>query len=77
LMNNHLAQYATMQMPTLHFHFERTFIHFLSFRTKLDGQGGVGGWKTWSVSSSRPKPKNIKSKSLFCNKKILTRKPYT
>ncbi len=32
LVNNHWAQYATMQMSTLHFHFDLTFIHFLSFR---------------------------------------------
>jgi hypothetical protein len=30
LVNNHLASYATMQMLTLHFHFDPTFIHFLS-----------------------------------------------
>ncbi len=35
LVNNHLAQYATMQVPTLHFHFDPTFILFLSFRAKL------------------------------------------
>jgi hypothetical protein len=43
---NHLAQYATMQVPTLHFHFNPTFIHYLSFRAKLQGQGSVSGWKT-------------------------------
>ncbi len=43
LINNHLAQYTTMQMSTLHFHFELTFVHFLSFRTILGGQGGVNG----------------------------------
>ncbi len=43
LVNNHLAQYATMQMPTLHFHFDPTFVHSLSFRTKLGGQGGASG----------------------------------
>jgi hypothetical protein len=59
LVNNHLAQYATMQVLTLHFHFDATFVHSLSFRAKLGGQGGVGGWETWSVSSSKPKPKNI------------------
>jgi hypothetical protein len=43
LVNIHLAQYATMQVPTLHFHFDPTFVHSLSFRTKLSGQGGAGG----------------------------------
>jgi hypothetical protein len=36
-----LAQYATMQVPTLHFHFDPTFVHSLSFRAKLCRQGGV------------------------------------
>ncbi len=67
LVNNHLAQYAIVQVPTLHFHFDPTFVHSLSFRTKLGGQGGAGGWETWSVSSSEPKLKNIKKKSLLCN----------
>jgi hypothetical protein len=75
LVNNHLAQYVTMQMSTLHFHFNPTFIHSLSFQTKLGGQGFIG-WETWSVSSSKPKQKNIKKKSLFYNLKILTLKPY-
>jgi hypothetical protein len=39
LVNNHLAQYAIMQVLTLHFHFNPTFIHFLSFQAKLGGQG--------------------------------------
>jgi len=43
LIINHLAQYATMQVPTLHFHFDLTFIHFLSFPAILGGQGGAGG----------------------------------
>ncbi len=43
LVNNHLAQYETMQVPTLHFQFDPTFIHSLSFRAKLGGQRGVGG----------------------------------
>jgi len=43
LVNNHLAQYTIMQMPTLHFHFDPTFVHFLSFRTKLGGQGSADG----------------------------------
>ncbi len=33
---------------------------FLSFQTILSGQGGVNGWEAWSISSSEPKPKNIK-----------------
>ncbi len=45
LVKNHLAKYATMQMPTLHFHFGPTFIHFLCFKTILGGQAGVGGRK--------------------------------
>jgi hypothetical protein len=49
LINNHLAQYATMQVPTLHFHFDPTFVHSLSFRGKLGGQGVADGWETWSV----------------------------
>jgi hypothetical protein len=32
----------------------------LFFWAKLGGQGGAGGWKTWSISSFGPKPKNIK-----------------
>jgi hypothetical protein len=43
LVNNHLAQYATMQVPTLHIHFDPTFVHSLSFLAKLGGQGGAGG----------------------------------
>jgi len=31
LVNNHLAQYVTMQVPTLHLHFNPTFIHFFVF----------------------------------------------
>jgi hypothetical protein len=46
LVNNHLAQYAIVQMPTLHFHFDPTFVHSLSFRTKLGGQRNVSGWGT-------------------------------
>jgi len=54
-----LAEYATMQVPILHFHFDSTFIH------------GVSGEKVWSVSSFGPKPKIIKiNKSLFWNKKF-------
>jgi hypothetical protein len=37
LVNNHLAQYVTMQMLILHFHFDTTFVHSLSFRAKLGG----------------------------------------
>jgi hypothetical protein len=36
-----LAQYGTMQVPILHFHFNSTFIHSLSFRAILSGQGGA------------------------------------
>jgi hypothetical protein len=42
LINNHLAQYATTQMPTLYFYFDPTFIHSLSFRAILGGQRGAG-----------------------------------
>ncbi len=45
LVKNHLTQYATMQMPILHFHFNPTFIHSLSFRAILRGQKGVNGWE--------------------------------
>jgi hypothetical protein len=31
LVNNHLAQYVKMQVPTLDFHFDPTFVHSLSF----------------------------------------------
>jgi len=58
LVNNHLAQYATVQVPTLHFHFDPTFVHSLSFRAKLGGQRSASGWEAYSVSSSGPKPKN-------------------
>ncbi len=37
LVNNHLAQYAIMQILVLHFHFDPTFIHSLSFWAKLGG----------------------------------------
>ncbi len=37
LVNKHLTQYVTMQVPILHFHFDRTFVYSLSFRTKLGG----------------------------------------
>ncbi len=56
-VNNHLAQYVIMQVPTLHFHFDPTFVHSLSFRARLDGQKGVGSWETWLVSSFEPKLK--------------------
>jgi hypothetical protein len=65
LVNNHLVAYVTIQMPTLHFHFDRTFIHFLYFRTILSGQGGVGDWEACSVSSSKLNPKIIKEVSLY------------
>jgi hypothetical protein len=44
-VNNHLAQYAIVQVPTLHFHFDPTFVHSLSFRTKLGGQRSANAWK--------------------------------
>ncbi len=65
LVNNHLAQYAIMQVPIVHFHFDPTFIHSLSFWAKLGGQGGAGGCEIWSVSSSKPKQKNIKKNHYF------------
>jgi hypothetical protein len=37
LVNNHLAQYAIVRVPTLHFHFDRTFVHSLFFRAKSSG----------------------------------------
>jgi hypothetical protein len=43
LVNNYLAQYVIMQVLTLHFHFDPTFVHSLSFWAKLGVQGGVGG----------------------------------
>ncbi len=39
LVNNHLAHYEAMQMPTLHYHFNPSLIHFLSFWTILSGRG--------------------------------------
>jgi hypothetical protein len=48
-----------MQMPTLYFHFDLTFVHFLSFQAKLSGQRGADGSEAWSVSSFELKPKNI------------------
>jgi len=48
-------------MPILHFHFDLTFVHSLSFRAKLGGQGDADGSKAWLISSSKPKPKNIKN----------------
>jgi len=38
-----LAQYVKMQVPTLHFHFDPTFVHSLSFQAILGGQGAAGG----------------------------------
>jgi hypothetical protein len=40
-----LAQYVTMQVPTLHLHFDPTFVHSLSFRAILGGQQNGDGWK--------------------------------
>jgi hypothetical protein len=34
---------ATMQVSILYFHFDLTFVHFLSFRAILGGQGGIDG----------------------------------
>ncbi len=62
LVNSHFAQYATVQLPTLHFHFDLTFVHSLSFRAKLGGQRRASGWEACSVSSSGPKPKKWKFK---------------
>jgi hypothetical protein len=33
LVNNHLIEYVIMQVPTLNFHFDLAFIHYLSFWT--------------------------------------------
>jgi hypothetical protein len=63
LVNNHLAQYTTVQVLTLHFHFGPTFVHSLSFWTKLSGQKGANGWGVWSDSCSEHKPKNESSKN--------------
>ncbi len=38
LVNNYLTYYATMQVPTLHLHFDQTFVHSLSFQAILGGQ---------------------------------------
>jgi hypothetical protein len=43
LVNNHLAQYATMEVRILHFHFDPTFVLSLSFLAKLGAEGDVGG----------------------------------
>jgi hypothetical protein len=63
LVNNHLAQYTTVQVLTLHFHFDPTFVHSLSFRTKLSEQRSASGWGVWSDSCSEHKPKNESSKN--------------
>jgi hypothetical protein len=36
---------AFPKMQAFHFHFDPTFIHFLSFQAILNGQGGANGWK--------------------------------
>jgi hypothetical protein len=46
-----------MQLPTLHFHLDPTFVHSLSFQAKLGGQKSASGGEACSVSSSGPKPK--------------------
>jgi len=43
LVNNHLAQYAIVQVPTMHLHFDPTCVHSLSFRAKLGGQRSASG----------------------------------
>jgi hypothetical protein len=43
-VNNHLAQYAIVQVPTLHLHFNPTCVHSLSFWAKLGGQRSANGW---------------------------------
>jgi len=63
LVNNHLAQYAIVQVPTLHLHFDPTCVHSLSFRAKLGGQRSASGLGAWSDSTSGPKPKNERSKT--------------
>jgi hypothetical protein len=60
-----LTKYATKQVPTLHFHFDPTFVHSLSFQAILGGQRGAGGREVWWVSRFGPKPKNIKEVSLY------------
>jgi hypothetical protein len=62
LVNSYFAQYATMQLPTLHFHLDPTFVHSLSFRAKLGGQRNASGWEACLVSNSGPKPKKWKFK---------------
>jgi len=59
-VNSHFAQYATVQLWTLHFHLDPTFVQSLSFRARLGGQITASGWEACSVSSSGPKPKNKK-----------------
>jgi hypothetical protein len=44
LVNSHFAQYAIVQVPTLHLHFDPTCVHSLSFRGKLGGQRSASGW---------------------------------
>jgi hypothetical protein len=46
-----------MQVPTLHFHFDPTFILSLSFQAI---QGGASGCKAWLISNFGFKPKIIK-----------------
>jgi hypothetical protein len=57
------------------FRFRPNFVHSLSFWAMLGGQGGADGWEAWLISSSGPKPRNIKKNHYFVIKKIL--KPYT
>jgi len=43
LVNNHLAQYVIIQVPILHFDFNPTLIHYLSFQAILSGKKGASG----------------------------------
>jgi hypothetical protein len=67
LVDSHFAQYAIVQLWTLHFHLDPTFVHSLSLRAKLGGQRSASGWQAclvssfqFPVSNSRPKPKKWK-----------------
>jgi hypothetical protein len=62
LVNSHFAQYATVQLLTLHFHLDPTFVHSLSFRAKLGEQRSASGWEACSICNSGPKPKKWKFK---------------
>ncbi len=66
-VNNCVTQYATMQLPTLHFHFDPTFVHSLSFWAKLGGQGGAMFEKHGRFQMLDFNKKISKNKSLLCN----------